>query len=424
MGDLEWFKKARFGVFIHFGLFSMPGRAEWVMNREKIPPEEYAKLADEFNPTEFDADAVCTLAKNAGAKYVVFTTMHHDGFRLYDSELSDYNSVKACGRDLTSEMIEAARNNGLRIGLYHSLNNWFDQPDAVAALESKNDYEVFIKATHDRIEELTTKYNPIDIMWYDGWWPFDADGWKAEKMNKMVSAIQPHIIFNGRNGLPGDFGTPEGHITAPEKWRQWEACMTLNDHWGYHAGDHNWKPAYEVVDMLVKVANGNGNLLLNVGPRGNGSIPEETVRIFERVGKWMKMNSDSIFDTDIFNFGPFERSGSRSDWSSHGKFTASGDTLFFRWKYPTEDDDIVICGMENKVLNVGTLRGDDGISFSQNREKLVISGVSTLPPDKTDCGIVFAIKCDDSPSMYICGGMRTPKVRHPHYDPLPPDIAY
>jgi hypothetical protein len=138
----------------------------------------------------------------------------------------------------------------------------------------------------------------------------------------------------------------------------------------------------------------------------------------------MKTNSSAIFDTDIFTFGPLERDGSRSDWSAHGEFTASGNTLFFRWKYPSGDDDIVICGMENKILAVKTLRGDGGIKFSQNGEKLVISGVSGLPPDDTGCGIVFAIECDGPPSMYICGGMRTPNVKHPHYDPLPPDIAY
>ena len=119
---------------------------------------------------------------------------------------------------------------------------------------------------------MVTKYNPIDIMWYDGWWPFNAEGWQGERMNVMVSEIQPHIIFNGRNGLPGDFGTPEGHISAPSPWRPWEACMTLNDHWGYHCGDNNWKSATDVIGMLTKVANGKGNLLLNIGQIGRAHV--------------------------------------------------------------------------------------------------------------------------------------------------------
>jgi alpha-L-fucosidase len=424
MGDIEWFENARFGVFVHFGLFSMLGKGEWVMNREGIPPEEYAKLAERFNPTAFDADELCGLAKSAGATYIVFTTMHHEGFRMYDSDLSDYNSVTACGRDLTAEAIVAAKKHGLKIGLYHSLNNWFDQPDAVAALEGDEDYERFIKHTHDRIRELVTKYNPVDIMWYDGWWPFNAEKWRGEAMNSMVSEIQPHIIFNGRNGLDGDFGTPEGHISAPNPWRPWEACMTLNDHWGYHGGDHNWKPAGEVVDMLSQVANGRGNLLLNIGPRGDGSIPEETLEIFKSVGEWLGENKRAIFNTDIFDFGPMERNDSRSDWSAHGKFTASENTLFFRWKYPSGEDDVVICGMEQQVLGVKTLRDGKTFDFNLNDGKLVISGVSKIAPDKTGGGIVFEIECDAPPSMYICGGMRTPNVPHPHYDPLPPDIAY
>ena len=243
---LDWFVQARYGMFIHFGVYSLLERAEWVLNREAIPMAEYKQLAARFTAEKFDADALCGLAVRAGMRYVVLTTMHHDGFRLYPTKLSDFCSK----RDLVGEMVTAARKHGLRIGLYHSLNNQADQPDAVAALEDKQAYERFIANTFERFRELVTRYNPIDTLWYDGWWPFNAEGWRAEELNAMVRAIQPHILFNGRNGLPGDFATPEGHLGAPKPWRPWEACMTLNDSWGFHAGDHNWKKPGQIADML------------------------------------------------------------------------------------------------------------------------------------------------------------------------------
>ncbi len=205
-GSADWFASARYGMIIHFGLYSIPGRGEWVMNRERISSCEYRKLADNFNPVFFDANKICETAVEAGMKYIVFTTMHHDGFRMYDTALSDFSSSKTSARrDFVGEIVNAASKHGLKIGLYHSLNNWFDSPDAVDALENKEKYEIFIENTFARIRELLTKYNPVDIMWYDGWWPFDATGWKAEEMNEMVRSIQPGIIVNGRNGLPGDF---------------------------------------------------------------------------------------------------------------------------------------------------------------------------------------------------------------------------
>jgi alpha-L-fucosidase len=419
MSNVDWFKEARFGVFIHYGVYSELGRAEWVMNREDIKPAQYREHAKAFNPDKFDADAICALALKAGAKYVVFTTMHHDGFRLYDSKLSDYNSVNFCGRDLTAEMVAAAKKHGLKIGLYHSLNNWYDQPDAVDAWDDTAKYEVFIENTHARIKELITTYPDVDIMWYDGWWPFDATGWQGEKMNKMVSEIQPKIIFNGRNGLDGDFSTPEGHISAPTPWRPWEACMTLNDHWGFHAGDENWKSADEVINMLTRVANGQGNLLLNIGPRGDGSIPEATVDIFEKVGAWMDKNSEAIFGTDIFGFDLMEKGDHRGDWLPHGEMTAKGSVLYLQLQYPVKKGNIIICGIEQNIQNISLLSEDIEIEYTQEGRKLEIVNI---PDDIAARRPVFKIECDDTASIYQTGGMRIPKGRHPHYDPLPSDI--
>ena len=259
----SWFQNARYGLFIHYGLYSLLGRGEWVMNKEEVPVDEYARLAEEFTAENFDADELIGRAKEWGMRYAVLTCKHHEGFCLYDSDLTDFSAPRtACGRDLVAEFVEACRKHDLRIGLYHTLNDWSTAPNAVDALEKPDEcYEPFIDYVHGQIREIMTSYGPIDIMWYDGWWPFDAEGWQAEKLNAMVRKLQPGILVNGRCGLPGDFATPEQHIST--SGGMWEACMTLNDNWGYHRGDDNWKPPKEVAEMLREVAAGAGNLLLN-----------------------------------------------------------------------------------------------------------------------------------------------------------------
>ena len=187
------------------------------------------EIAKTFNPVNFNAEEICQLAVDAGMKYIVFVTMHHDGFRMYDTALSDYNSMHYCGRDFVREIVDSARKHGLKIVLYHSLNNWHDRPDAVDALENQESYRQFIDNTFARLKELVTRFDPIDVLWYDGWWPFNSEGWQAERMNAELRAIQPHLLFNGRNGLSGDFGTPEQHLSSPVPWRPWEARKKKND---------------------------------------------------------------------------------------------------------------------------------------------------------------------------------------------------
>jgi len=416
----SWFAEARYGLFIHYGLYSLLESGEWVWNREAIPCEEYTALAERFTAEKFDANAICDLAMRAGMRYVVLTTMHHEGFRLYDTELSDFSTVKtASKRDLVAELVTAARARGLRIGLYHSLNNWHDQPDAVAALEDKASYDVFIKATFDRVRELVTRFNPIDVLWYDGWWPFNADGWRGHEMNAMARAIQPHILFNGRNGLPGDFATPEGHLGSPKPWRPWEGCMTLNNSWGYHAGDHEWKSPAQVIDLLATCAQGAGNLLLNIGPRGDGSIPEESVRILKTVGDWLKRHGECIFDTEPFTFNLQERGDHRGDWSSHGPLTVRGNNLYWllrRWPGETA----TLSGLECVVRRASFVGTYQEATFIQTEERLTIKGLPAIPPDPL-CPVI-RLECDRPPVMYLSGGLHIPSVPHPHYDPCPSDI--
>ncbi|MDW8344717.1 MAG: alpha-L-fucosidase [Verrucomicrobiae bacterium] len=416
--SVDWFVRARYGLFVHYGLYSLLGRGEWVRNREQIPADDYAALAHQFTAERFDADAIADLAVRAGMRYVCFTTMHHDGFRLYDTQLSNFKSR----RDLTGEIVTACRRRGLRVALYHSLNNWHDQPDAVAALEDTSARDQFLANTFARLRELVTRYNPIDVMWYDGWWPFDATGWRATEMNAMIREIQPHILFNGRNGLPGDFATPEGHLTAPRPWRPWEACVTHNQSWGYHAGDHDWKRPTEIIDMLARCAAGRGNLLLNIGPRGDGSLPEASVKVLTAVGDWLRRGgAEAIFDTDLFQFDPHVRGEHRADWTHHGPLTAKGRNLYWlmrRWP----GTECALAGLECRVQRITELCTGQVISFEQRNGRVQLRGLPAVAPDFL-CP-VLRLECDRPPVLYLTGGMRTPRVPHPHYDPVKPDLLY
>ena len=238
----------------------------------------------------------------------------------------------------------------------------------------------------------------------------------------MVRKIQPHILFNGRNGLAGDFATPEGHLGAPKPWRPWEACMTMNDSWGYHAGDHNWKNPGQVVDMLAACAQGRGNLLFNIGPRGDGSIPEESVRVLEAVGAWMKRGgAAAIFDTESFTFDLREKGDHRGDWSSNGPLTVRGQSLFQlvrHWPGTT----LTLAGLAARVERATLLGTDQPLRFTQTADRVVVTGLPVAPPDPV-CPII-RFDCDRAPALYLTGGLRVPRVAHPHYDPCPSDIAH
>jgi alpha-L-fucosidase len=265
------------------------------------------------------------------------------------------------------------------------------------------------------------KFDPIDVLWYDGWWPFNAEGWQAERMNEMVRKIQPHILFNGRNGLPGDFGTPEQHLSAPKPWRPFEACVTLNNSWGYHAGDHDWKSPWQVIEMLATVAQNRGNLLLNIGPRGDGSVPEETIKILDVVGAWLKRHGECIFDTDFFTFDLQTKGDHCGDWHHHGPITARGNNLYLLLRrYPGQA--FAVGGIEANLLRATMLATGTPVKVESQDGRLVFSGLPADPPDPV-CP-VLKLEFDRPPTMYLSGGLRNPGVAHPHYDPCPSDIAH
>ncbi len=414
----DWFLDARFGLFVHYGLYSLLGRGEWVMNRESIPRDEYRDLAKRFKAEAFDAGALCDLAVAAGMRYIVLTTMHHEGFRLYRSKLSDFSTWTSCGRDLVAEMVAAARNRGLRIGLYHSLNNWMDQPDSVDALEDKDAYEKFIASTHARCVELAELF-PMDVFWYDGWWPFNAEGWRAAELDARIRAIRPDVLFNPRNGLPGDFATPEGHMGAPQPWRPWEGCVGTNNSWGFNVGDHEWKSPGQIAGLLGAAAAGRGNLLLNVGPGGDGSVPPEAVQRLRAVGSWLKTNGAAIYGTThVWSFDLQTKGGHRGDWNQYGPCTVKGNDLFVLLRnYPGQD--CVLSGLEPRVLQAEIL-GHGLVPFEQRDGRVVLR----LPVQPTDpvCP-VLRLGCSAVPSQYQSGGYRVPRVPHPHYDPCPSEVS-
>src|ERR1700760_623668 len=296
---MQWWHAAKFGMFIHFGVYSTIGRHEWVMEDEAIPIGPYVEHAPIFRPKKNCPRPWARLAKQAGMKYMVMTTKHHEGFCNFDTKLTDYNAAKqGPKRDLVREYVEAARAEGLRVGFYYSLMDWH-HPDGARCATDEDARKRFVAYTHGLIRELMTNYGKIDVLWYDVSWPLTREGWESDKMDAMVRQLQPDIIVNNRNQMPGDFSTPEQKIVAETNGRAWESCMTLNDSWGYQRADDNWKSSKTVVRNLISCVRDGGNYLLNIGPKPDGSVPEESTRILTEVGAWMETNGDAIYKSDL-----------------------------------------------------------------------------------------------------------------------------
>jgi len=381
---MKWWHEARFGMFIHWGLYSVWGRHEWAMEQEAIPVSEYEQLAKRFTPKPDSARAWARLAKQAGQKYMVMTTKHHEGFCLFDSKLTGYCAPKqACGRDLVKEFVDAARAEGLRIGFYHSLMDWH-HPDGARCATDEAARQRFVAYIHGQIRELLTNYGKIDILWYDVAWPLDAKGWESEKMNRMVFELQPEIIVNNRNQLEGDFATPEQRIQAESGGRAWEACMTMNDSWGYQQADDNWKSPKTIIRNLITCARDGGNYLLNIGPKGDGSIPEESVKIMTAVGKWMDRNGHTIYQSD--------RCQPRR--SNYAMFTRKGNTLYMHvhyWPGGTQS----ISGLRTKVKSAKLLATGKAVQVKQDDFRTQLLGLPAKAPD--DPVTVIALECAEEP---------------------------
>lgn len=350
----KWFLDARFGMFIHWGLYAIPARGEWVRSVERISKEDYQQFFEEFNPVNYNPAVWARAAKEAGMKYAVMTAKHHDGFCLFDSKLTDYKATNTkAGRDLIREYLDAFRAEGLKVGLYYSLLDWYhdDYPaygdrchpmrDNEAYKNKKQKFDRYVEYMHGQVKELCSNYGKIDIIWFDfSYDDMTGEKWKATELVKMVRSLQPGIIIDNRleaggsnvgsiksknpSIYSGDFASPE-QVIPPQgvtdeegKSIPWESCITLNNNWGYHATDKCYKTPKQVIRKLVECVSKNGNLLLNVGPNAKGEIPEESLKILSEVGKWMRQNSKSIYNCGISQF-------SKPEW---GYYTQNGNLLY------------------------------------------------------------------------------------------------
>jgi alpha-L-fucosidase len=319
-GDTEWFVQDRFGMFIHWGLYALAARHEWVKSAERIDTETYQKYFKHFDPDLYDPELWARAAANAGMKYFVVTTKHHEGFCLWDSQLTDYKATNTpYGKDLLHPMVEAFRGQGLKIGFYHSLLDWHhpdytvdsphpmrDNPDYIAQ-DKNRDLKRYAEYLHGQTRELLTQFGKVHIIWFDfsvaatDRFPGKGkDVWQSEKLIQMVRELQPGIIINDRLEIDQDIKTPEQY--QPREWVRvngqpvvWEACQTFSGSWGYYRDEESWKSVDLLVKMLIDSVSKGGNLLLNVGPTGRGEFDARALDRLEGLGAWMKRHNRSIY---------------------------------------------------------------------------------------------------------------------------------
>ncbi|HQO36155.1 MAG TPA: alpha-L-fucosidase [bacterium] len=379
--DMQWFRDAKFGLFIHWGPVSLKGtEIGWSRGGERrgikgvgpIPVEEYDNLYKKFNPVKFNAKEWVQIAKDAGMKYLVFTSKHHDGFSMFDSKLTDHKITNSpFKRDVVAELAKACHEGGLKLGFYYSPVDWY-HPD----YRTEN-HKRYIEFLHGQIRELCTNYGQLDVMWFDSLGG-TAEDWDSKNMFKMIRELQPHIIINDRAGLPADFGTPEQEIGKFQTDRAWESCITIGKQWA-------WKPADEIksvsecVHTLVRCAGGDGNLLFNVGPMPDGRIePRQVVRL-RKMGEFLNQCGESIYGT---RGGPFPP-------DSWGASTHKDNKIYvhvLNW----ESDKLVLPPIKKRIVKNSILNG--GVCFvKQTAEGIEIS---TREPNKKKIDTVIVLELD------------------------------
>ena len=352
---VDWFRRARFGMFIHWGLYSIPGRGEWVRSDEQMPEEDYLPFFRVFSAPDFDPKAWAKAAKAAGMRYVVMTAKHHDGFCLFDSQYTDFKSTNTpFGRDAVKEFVEAVRSEGLRVGLYFSLIDWHhpDYPhygdryhpmrENPAYGNENREFDRYLDYLHAQVKEICSNYGKLDLLWFDfGYDHLRGEAWRGTELVDLVRTLQPGVLIDNRIEVSGEgFGslyqcapTPyHGDFVTPEKMippqgirdvqgnsMVWEACITMNNNWGYCGEDHHYKPASLLIKKLVECVSKGGNMILNVGPDGRGNIPPESLEILSQIGDWMAKNGESIHGC-----GPAE-----IEKPEYGRITQKNNTRYF-----------------------------------------------------------------------------------------------
>jgi alpha-L-fucosidase len=391
---MTWWREARFGMFIHFGLYSVLGRNEWVMARENWPKEAYEQISGRFKPKENAPREWAKFARAAGMKYMVLTTRHHEGFSLWDSKVNPYNSVNyGPGRDLVREFVDACREYGLRIGFYSSLMDWHHGDGGAAAYDSAA-RKRFTGYIYGLNEELLSNYGKIDILWYDVPRPMEhAEGWNSLEMNQRLRALQPDIIINNRSRLDEDFGTPEGKI-VPQEDRDWEACMTFNGlSWGYidstPARPYSYN-AQGILRMLAASVQGGGNLLLNIGPAPDGSVPDESVEPLTTVGKWLEKNGECVY-------GQVTRINRRGIGNGLSTVTQKGNKIYlWNWIWPACGESIV-AGFTTGLRSARILGTGQELKFSQEKYRLIVTDLPREVPDPVAGVAVLELDFESGP---------------------------
>jgi alpha-L-fucosidase len=389
---MAWWRDARFGMFIHWGLYAVPagvwkgervkGLGEWIMNEAQIPRDEYAQLARRFNPTQFDADEWVRIAKDAGMKYIIITSKHHDGFANFDSRVSSYDIVDATPyhRDAIKALASAAHRAGLRFGVYYSIMDWHhpdaqgpNYPNYNSRTATNPNFSRYVETyMKPQLRELITQYPEIDVLWFDGEWIPDWSDEQGKSLYAWLRGMRPSLIINNRVGhsrqgmagmsankdAPGDFGTPEQRV-PPEGLPgvDWETCMTLNDTWGFQSFDDGWKDTRTLVRLLIDAASKGGNFLLNVGPTAQGVIPPQSVSRLREMGDWMRANGEAVYGTTASPYG-------LPAWGRYTAKPSAGRTYAHVFDWP-KDRRLTLTGVKDKPRAVYLLADRKPLAVEQ-----------------------------------------------------------
>jgi alpha-L-fucosidase len=402
---LQWFREAKFGLFIHWGVYSMIGREEWARQILQIPLREYQFFADNFNPVDFDPDEWAALAKDAGVKYVVITSKHHDGFAIFDSAYTDYDVMHAkYGKDILGPLSVSMKKAAIPLGFYYSIMDWH-HPDYLPRRDWEKDrtargadFGRYMDFATNQIKELVTKYDPA-VLWFDGEWEHSNEEQRAFAIGKMLLEMKPSLLINDRlfKREPGfgDFGTPENYVPAtgirnPDGTpRLWEACYTMNwNGWGYNRYETEFHSSSQLIRQLIEIVSKGGNLLLNVGPQPDGRIQADFQARLRRIGEWLKANGEAIYGTTA---SPFER------LPFFGRATVKGSTLYVHVMGWPRDARIVLPGLENKVRKAYLLADrTKALAFERAAKDIVVKlPARAVDPDAT----VIALELDGPPAV-------------------------
>lgn len=415
---MGWWRDARFGMFIHWGVYSVPAGeykgqridriGEWIMHELRIPEKEYREFAKGFNPVKYDPDAWAQLAKDAGMKYIVITSKHHDGFALFPSDATEWDIADASpyGKDLIGPLAKAAHDKGLKFGLYYSQAQDWNHPGGAKAKPKDDGRNAGKPAEWDaaqagsfddyltqiaipQTKEILDHYNP-DVLWWDT--PVEMNKARAERFLPILAA-HPNLIVNNRLVRPepkGDFDTPEQRIPGTGIKGDWETCMTMNKTWGYKSFDHDWKSVKTLLTNLIDIASKGGNYLLNIGPKPDGTIPQESIDRLHAIGKWMKVNGDAIYGTTA---SPVPR----PEWGRITKKVKDGNTTLYLHVFDWPTDRRLPVGVGNEVVECSLL-ADSSRKFDVDRsdDGLTVN-LTGSPPDEIASVVVLKIKGEPNP---------------------------